>query len=85
MTSPTPAELAEWKRQCHDAHDGPWENTQTTVYIAGTEKIVAIMARRDLPEHRVWATAAFIAVSRDALPRLIAEVERLTKMVEGRK
>ncbi len=70
----TDAEAAEWKRLCDEATPGPWRSEQgfTHLEIRGphqTERAVA----------RVYCEidAALIVVGYDALPRLLAERERL--------
>ena len=86
MTDPTPptaAELATWQAATDAATPGPWQSDPsadwgTVLYadirVADFGDISAssarVMSKRD---------AAFVAVARSAMPRLLAEVARLNR------
>ena len=86
----TPEEREEWKRLEAEATEGPWKvwagaNTEEHhSALFAISELDKILEARDLGEDfeieaAAQADAAFIAAARNALPRLIAQVEELTK------
>jgi hypothetical protein len=74
----TREELDRWKQLADAATAGPWEaDTRPVKLIHGTVYLPIGPMSLDLEGARV--DAEFIAAARDAVPRLVAEVERLTE------
>jgi len=82
----TPEQLAEWKRLADAATEGPWASVEISPedkewgaceITAGDGYVSTMICGVD--------NAAFIAASRNAVPALIAEVERLTAEREDLK
>ena len=70
------------KARCERATDGPWENDVGDYEIMGTwpdDGTVAVVAEVKIVPPG-FDNAEFIAHARQDLPRLIAEIERLTKL-----
>ena len=79
----TPEQLAQWRALADAATPGPWEATSTWS-DDGDSYYVAVVDGRALLDTYVSMTdadAAFIAAAREAVPALLAEVERLTAEV----
>jgi hypothetical protein len=82
----TREELEKWKQLAEAATAGPWEATLLNIdtdstYVEPCEFHFCGMT--DYPvdpiiQEQVHRDAEFIAAARDAVPRLVAEVERLT-------
>lgn len=86
MGDVTQSELADWQRRCDAATPWPWSavfapDTDTNVICGVADHDFEYIARTDV--HSIHSTddceanAAFIAVARSAMPRLIMEVHRL--------
>jgi hypothetical protein len=87
----TPERIAELKRLCDAATEGPWMVSGQVGKIEGhrTHSIIHYIEDKKADEtiavvwydkntHLGFTDAAFIAAAREALPEAIAEVERLT-------
>lgn len=79
----TAEELAEWRRLCDAATPGPWE-VKATVFNSRVVSPSGVVVGD-------WGMASylsdvdngkFIAASRQAMPRLLAEVERLRGLLK---
>ncbi|HVY79845.1 MAG TPA: hypothetical protein VG994_02595 [Steroidobacteraceae bacterium] len=68
----TPDELRAAKALCEKATDGPW-GVNVHLEVSNGHRVVAMQTSH----HKNKADAAFIAASRQLVPQLIAEVERL--------
>jgi len=68
----TPTEIEEWQRLCGSATLGPWVARYTGQRVESDAGQIADVSLSDFD-------AFFIAAARTALPRLIEEVERLTR------
>jgi hypothetical protein len=87
VSAPTPEQLAEWRALADEATEGPWEHITgrsshrllaavTAPNVAtGDGSVIAVTVEVLAPD------AAFIAATREAVPALIAEVERLRSKV----
>ncbi len=76
-------QLARWRGLADAATPGPWEATSTWS-DDGDSYYVAVVDGRALLDTYVSMTdadAAFIAAAREAVPALLAEVERLSVLV----
>jgi hypothetical protein len=73
--------LQEWAELAKGATGGPWRPIGDTVQSGALETLdhatVADCGDPVLDRHQARANAAFIAMARDAIPDLLAEVERL--------
>lgn len=80
----TPEQIAEWRRLAEAATPGPWsapvETGPTEVHgatpVAITSLVHSVAEKHD---------ARFIAAAREAVPALLAEVERLRADYEARR
>lgn len=88
-----PAKLSEWKAKAEAATEGVWKSNDLAYYqdFDGDEDLVCartplIVRRKDESyeshKSRAKPDAEFIAVAREAVPALIAEVERLREALE---
>ena len=89
--APTQEEIARWKALAEAATAGPWEadthgisgGSISCEKPCGRRQVAASIGQAAMFDERadtgevLRANAAFIAAARDAVPRLIAEVERL--------
>jgi hypothetical protein len=85
----TREELDKWKKLAEAATAGPWKwhgITQFTDYFVAGDVTIPVSERAERAcgrySHRMDVeNAEFIAAARDAVPRLVAEVERLRDMI----
>lgn len=76
---PTAEELAEWKRLCAAATEGPWEFCFYAADPDGDGILRQVGQRKGFLGCLHSNDGGFLAASRTAMPRLLAEVRRLRK------
>jgi hypothetical protein len=88
MTPDKRAELAELRRLCAAALPPPWTvhpATQTVLDAAGGALCHVYHGSTDETKEQARKDSRFIAVAREALPKLLAEVERLQALLRQRE
>lgn len=78
----TPEQLAEWKRLVQEATEGPWEAEyyHNGNYINRAGSFFEQIVQDGIPER---GDTDFIVMAREAVPALIAEVERLQSAMKN--
>jgi hypothetical protein len=80
-----PQQLNTWKQLASAATPGPWQVDSTAqgpaVIVDADEYVCTTWEDSEFDQE---ADAAFIAAAREAVPALIAEVERLTALLQAK-
>ena len=84
-----PKTIEEWKRACDAATPGPWRISESTnyhneeTYLVRSRNYTAFVARRTNGRRKARINLELAALSRTALPALLAEREELLAEVEA--
>ncbi|MCW5716728.1 MAG: hypothetical protein KIS68_02740 [Bauldia sp.] len=80
----SPEELAAIRRRCDEATPGPWASWVEGRDHWGGDDIIQTAGEDIYPYGATVADKDFIAHARQDIPRLLAEIERLTALLSGR-
>lgn len=86
MSGITSDELREWRELCERATPGPWAFTASAGDVFETlctedEDETPVLIGSEIGDGQCWFNWEFIATAREALPRCLAEIERLQAKV----